>query len=151
MTAQEKKLEVFIDSLGLRYFKGREFTPYWSRVKNGVKNSIPAESLWPNIIRTLVVADELRHIAKSPLAVISSYRNPSYNQAVGGSVASYHMQFMALDLYPSSITAAKLHMLAKSLRGKKFKIGNDTFNFRGGIGKYSSFVHIDTRGTDADW
>jgi len=147
-----QQLEQFIDSLGLRYFKGREFTPYWSRVKNGVKNSIPHESLWPNIVQTLIIADEVRHKLGAPMAVTSSYRSPAYNKAVGGAPASLHLRFNALDLSCSS--PAKAAAIADSLRGKVFAnptSGGGTFIFAGGIGTYPSFVHIDTRGYDADW
>lgn len=152
MTSKEKQLEQYIDPLGLRHFKGREFTPYWSRTKNGAKNSIPHESLWPNIAQTLIVADEVRHKLAAPMKVTSSYRNPAYNRAVGGAPASLHLRFNALDL--SCADPGKAAAIADSLRGKLFgspTSGGGTFTFAGGIGTYSTFVHIDTRGYDADW
>ena len=147
-----KQLEQFIDSIGLRYFKGREFTPYWSRVRKGVKNSVPHESLWPNIAQTLIVADAVRHKLGAPMTVTSSYRSPAYNAAVGGAPASLHLRFNALDL--SCSNPGKAAAIADSLRGMKFvspASGGGTFEFRGGIGTYPTFVHLDTRGHDADW
>ena len=37
------ELEEYIDGLGLTYFRGREFTPYWSRTcgSGGIRNSAP--------------------------------------------------------------------------------------------------------------
>lgn len=151
---QEQKLEQFIDAIGLRYFKGSEFTYYWSAVRNGVKNSIPPENLWPNIVKTLVVADKLREITGSPLRVTSSYRSPAYNAAIPGAASgSVHMSFKALDLIPSKCDPEDLFKAALKLRGTKIQMpnGKSSFTFRGGIGRYSSFVHIDTRGYDATW
>jgi hypothetical protein len=145
-----KELEAFIDRLGLRHFKGKELTPYWSRTRGGVKNSVPHESLWPNIVPTLIVLDEMRE--RLGKQITSTYRNPAYNRAVGGEPMSFHMNFQAADVQ-SPAGAAALAKVARSLRGKKFKLpGNaGTFVFRGGIGVYPSFVHVDTRGYDANW
>lgn len=146
------ELEHFIDGLGLRWFKGKEFTPYWSRTRGSVRNSIPPEALWPNIVKTLIVVDEMREIIGKPIGVTSSYRSPAYNRAVGGEPMSYHMQFKALDIH-SPVGPAILAKTARLLRGKRFDLpGNaGSFTFRGGIGTYPTFVHVDTRGYDANW
>lgn len=148
---KEKQLEMFINSFNFKYFKGEEFTPYWKRKRGGVSNSIPHESLWPNIIPTLCVADTLRDLESVPLIVTSSYRNPAYNMAVGGEKNSYHMRFMALDLLCDNPN--KIGHAASLLRKCKFSIPgtNDSFLFKGGIGIYNNFIHIDTRGYNADW
>ena len=148
------QLAAFIDRLGLKHFKGREIADYANRVRGGVRNSLPPESLWPNIVPTLIVADALRAAVGVPLTITSAYRSAAYNAAVGGETRSYHMLFMALDLIPGGkVTPAQLATAARKLRGKKFKIpgSNDTFVWHGGIGKYPSFVHIDCRGYDANW
>lgn len=150
---KEQDLAFFIDDLGLRHFKGAEIAAYGRRERDGVRNSVPAQSLWPNIIHTLVVADEIRERLGSPLTVTSAYRSPAYNAAVGGERGSYHMRFMALDLAPAVAKVSAVAALARALRGKKFKVPgtNDTFIWRGGIGVYPAFAHIDTRGYDANW
>ena len=149
---KDQELEAFIDRLGLRHFKGREFTPYWSRTLDGVRNARPHESLWPNIVPTLIVADEAREQLGQPITISSSYRRPAYNAAVGGEENSFHMRFMALDLQSPAGPKA-LHAVFKRLRGTRFKLpGNaGSFIFRGGIGLYPTFVHVDTRGKDANW
>jgi len=131
----------------------QRFELYATRIRDGVKNSLPHESLWPNIVPTLVVADELRELVGVPLTITSAYRSPAYNAAVGGEANSFHMRFMALDLIPAGISPRSLAAAAKKLRGRTFKVPNTNahFTFRGGIGTYSSFVHIDTRGYDANW
>lgn len=154
MTKSEQ-LEQFIDRLNLRHFKGNELTPYWSRTRGSVRNSIPHESLWPNIVPTLLVADELRERIGSSCVILSSYRSPAYNAAVGGEPASFHMQFRALDITFAKGKPQQWQAAAKWLRGTRFKLpGNGgEFVFKGGIGLYvkQHFIHIDTRGYNADW
>jgi uncharacterized protein YcbK (DUF882 family) len=149
-------LEKYIDSLGLRHFKGRELTWLWSRkTKGGVSNSVPPRSLWPNIVQTLVVVDRVRHELDRPLQITSAYRSPAYNAAVGGARFSQHVVFNALDVFSPGVSPARLAEIARGLRGKRLEIlsTGQRFTFRGGIGVYprSGFVHIDTRGHDADW
>lgn len=147
-------LEQFLDHLGLVHFKGKEFTPYWSRYRGKVQNSCPPEALWHKIIPTLVVLDAIREALNAPIELLSTYRSPAYNAAVGGEAGSFHMRFMAVD-FTADCGARELHRLAKSMRGRLFKLPGNLGNFRyaGGIGLYvgSNFVHIDCRGTDANW
>lgn len=153
MTADQKEYAAFIDRLGLRHFSGSEFALYADRTRNGVKNSLPPEGLWTNIIPTLIVIDEIRQLAGAPVTLTSAYRSPAYNRAVGGEAASFHMRNQATDIQCASMSAAQLWRIAVSLRGKKFRLpdnGGD-FIFKGGIGKYPGFVHVDTRGYNANW
>lgn len=47
---------------------------------------------------------------------------------------------------------AKWAAKAKEMRGRTFHYPDGRqFIFRGGIGLYPTFVHIDTRGVDANW
>lgn len=146
------ELERFIDRLGLRHFKGKEFTPYWSRKRGSVSNTVPPESLWQNIVPTMIVLDEVREVVGKRITLTSTYRSPAYNRAVGGEPMSFHMRFMAVD-FQSSVSPTVLAKAAKLLRGKKFQLPGNAgeFVFRGGIGVYPTFVHIDTRGRDANW
>lgn len=147
--------EQFVDRLGLRHFRGREFTPYWSRTRGGARNTIPPEALWPNIVPTLVVLDEARHRLGAPVHLLSTYRAPAYNAAVGGEPASFHMAFRAIDFACDVGTPATWAALLRAMRGHPFALPGHagTFEFRGGIGTYhhSGFVHVDTRGYDANW
>ena len=153
MTADQKEYAAFVDRLGLRHFKGSEFAAYADRTRKGVKNSVPPGVLWTNIVPTLIVIDEIRERAGYPITITSAYRSPAYNRAVGGEPASYHMQNRAVDIQCAAMQASDLWSLAVILRGKKFKLpGNaGSFIFKGGVGRYPSFVHVDTRGNNADW
>ncbi|HEX5727579.1 MAG TPA: D-Ala-D-Ala carboxypeptidase family metallohydrolase [Longimicrobiaceae bacterium] len=150
-----ERLELFIDGLGFPNFKGKEFTPYWSRERKGVKNSPPPEELWPNLVPTLAVLQRFRTEFGKPVHLLSTYRSPAYNKAVGGEKGSKHMEFLAIDFMCTLGKPSQWAALLKSYRGKKFRnphTGSD-FTFRGGIGIYpvSGFVHVDTRGNDANW
>lgn len=149
----QAQLAKFIDRLALPHFRGKEVADYANRTRGRVKNSVPPEAIWPNIIPTLIVANELREMMDVPLTITSAYRSPSYNTAVGGETGSYHMRFMALDLIPSNGNVKFLAECARKIRGHQFKVpgSNDSFVWMGGIGVYPNFVHIDCRGYNANW
>jgi len=153
MATKAQQFEEFIDRLGLHHFKGSEFTPYWSRVKNEVINSIPPESLWTNIIPTIIILDELREELGSSITLLSTYRSPAYNAAVGGESASFHMKFRAIDFSCANGSPNEWADKLRSWRGREFPLPGNSgrFVFRGGIGVYSTFVHVNTRGQDANW
>jgi lysozyme len=116
-----------------------------------VSNTCPPRALWQNCIQPLVVLDEIRERLREPVRITSAYRSPAYNRAVGGELMSYHLQFMALD-FTCRRGAAVSAAVARELRGTRFKLpGGGSFVWRGGIGQYPGFVHIDTRGKDANW
>ncbi len=146
-----QRLEEFIDQMGLRHFRGKELTWLWSRTRKGVMNSVPPETLWANCVKPLVVLDEIRERLREPIRITSAYRSPAYNQAVGGEAMSYHKIFGALD-FTNKRGARVAAAIAKELRGTRIKLpGGGSFVWRGGIGVYPGFVHIDTRGRDANW
>ena len=146
------EFERFVDRLGLPNFKGAEFTPYWTRVRNGVSNSAPDDDLWENVVPTLVVLQRFRTETGSPVQLLSTFRSSRYNKAIGGATHSQHTQFRAIDFTVSSGTPAQWARRLRSYRGDEFTnpLGG-SFTLRGGIGVYSGFVHLDTRGTVADW
>jgi len=139
-----REYEAFLLSLGLRYIKPSELLRPHFNIRGAVSNSLPPKELWRNMTPTLKVADELRQLLGVRLETIASaYRSPAYNAACAGAAShSYHMQNRALDLVydcsPQQVAEA-----ARSLRNQGI--------FRGGIGRYPGFTHIDTRGKNADW
>jgi len=84
------------------------------------------------------------------VTVNSGYRTPSYNASVGGASGSFHIYTdHDGDDQASDVTCAKgspsawadyLSQLRSSKRGGK-----------GGIGRYSTFVHVDMRDYKSDW
>jgi N-acetylmuramoyl-L-alanine amidase len=93
---------------------------------------------------TAQMADEIRHRLGRPIRILSAYRNAAYNTCIGGESASYHMQFNALDITTDGASAIALRDIARSVRASNS-------GFTGGIGLYSTFIHIDTRGYEANW
>jgi uncharacterized protein YcbK (DUF882 family) len=91
------------------------------------------------------VLDRIRAEIGHPIVLTSVYRSPEYNATLKGAAkASQHTQFRAADfMVPGHGGAADWHKVAKKLR--------DGGLFSGGIGKYKTFVHVDTRGVNADW
>jgi uncharacterized protein YcbK (DUF882 family) len=93
------------------------------------------------------LADNLQvlrdHIGK-PINIISGYRPPSYNKKIGGAKRSQHLFAKAADIKVSGMAPAEVHAtVIKLIKAGKMK--------QGGVGKYSTFVHYDTRGTAARW
>lgn len=73
------------------------------------------------------------------VTVISGYRGPEYNRRVGGARASQHLQGRAADIQVEGVAPAEVHRVALGL----YELGELEI---GGLGLYSSFVHLDVRG-----
>lgn len=134
----------YIHALGLTYIAPFELLHVHRNSCRGVHNCLPPEKIWDEMAPTLLVADELRaRLGKRMLVITSAYRSPRYNRVIPGSASrSYHTKNCALDLVydcPPQVVFEE----AKEMRREGI--------FRGGIGLYSSFVHLDTRGTNAIW
>jgi hypothetical protein len=135
--------EEFLDGLSLRHFQPGEITSQGKRKRGTVRNSLPPENKWEAIVPTLWVADMARERLGFSLTITSAFRSESYNRAVGGAVRSQHLANTALDLIPSKGRVKQLYdQLIAMRKGGAFK---------GGVGIYSSFVHVDTRGKNATW
>lgn len=79
------------------------------------------------------------HFGKS-VTITSAYRTPGKNKAVGGQTYSQHLYGRAADIKVKGVTPKKVAAYAETLLKNK-----------GGIGTYSTFVHIDVRSTKARW
>lgn len=73
-----------------------------------------------------------------PMFIVSGYRHPSHNAHVGGAEHSFHMDGIATDVSMVNHDKELFIRLAE-------RLGFD------GIGRYSTFTHIDTRGYRARW
>lgn len=135
----------WFDSHGIKHFGAGEFESYFATRRSGVKNSQPPRKLWPNILPTLRIVDELRESLGKPCRILSSYRSPDYNRTVGGATHSQHLEFNALDIAFDGVSPQRVYERLIEWR----KAGK----FTGGLGLYpsSGFVHIDTRGSNATW
>lgn len=92
--------------------------------------------------RAVTLAQEfeaIREVVGAPLLILSAYRTPEHNRSVGGARSSQHVQGRALDLRPpTGMTVARLYEI---VRARALRTDSALF----GIGRYPSFVHIDTR------
>lgn len=139
----EDEYRAFIDSLELDYISADEVIQPHRNIRNGIKNELPPKRYWGRIRETLKVADAVRKELGVPLqAINSAYRVQAYNKQCGGVSNSYHTRNLALDLV-YACPPKQAARAAKKLREQGV--------FKGGIGVYSTFIHIDTRGKNANW
>jgi lysozyme len=143
MRAKLPTFEEWFEAQNFKHFQADEFTSYFNRYRGKVKNSPPPRALWENIIRTLWVLDDLRRYYNRPIVILSSYRSPVYNAAVGGEPKSLHMKFNAIDFAVAGHSPPSV--------ARKLKEWRTNGKFSGGIGLYPTFVHLDTRGYNATW
>ena len=78
----------YLEGLQLRHFSADELIAQGDRTRNGVSNSLPPESIWPAMVRTLWVADMARSALGFPITITSAFRNEAYNLQVGGASRS---------------------------------------------------------------
>lgn len=96
---------------------------------------------------TIFISDDLvsilqkvrTHFGKSVI-VNSAYRTESHNKKVGGSDDSQHKYGMAADIRIAGVSPKTIATYVNKLMPD-----------RGGIGVYSSFVHIDVRTKKSRW
>ncbi|MDI7865324.1 N-acetylmuramoyl-L-alanine amidase [Rhizobiaceae bacterium n13] len=144
------RYEAFIRGLGLSHFVPAEFLFLGNSNAPGArcsgKNALPPENLWGNIAKTARMLDEIRKRLGAPIRILSCYRNTAYNTCVGGEPNSLHMRFNAIDWHCDAGTVDRWHQVAREVR-------QSNPQFAGGIGRYprQGFIHVDTRGANADW
>ena len=139
-TGAKAEFQKLLEAQGTRYFNADEVFFRGARDARLQLNTDPPRALWPSLLAVVKVADEARHRIGRPLRINSAYRSPAYNRAISGASKSVHVQGGALDLSGSPAT---LHKILTQMRAEGL--------FRGGIGRYKTFTHVDVRGRDADW
>ncbi|MCM2473384.1 DUF882 domain-containing protein [Rhizobium sp. CG5] len=129
----------------IKHFQWHEFLIKGGHHAQNGLNTDPPRDLWPNIIPTARILERFREEVGHPVVITSAYRSPDYNKGLPGAAKnSQHMQFRAVDIkVPGAGTPAQWAAVLKRYRSEKM--------FEGGIGIYNTFVHVDTRGHNADW
>lgn len=79
--------------------------------------------------------ETLRDLVAVPLTVLSGYRCPRHNEAVGGASLSQHVHGLAADISSRTLSPARLRSQAE--RVPQFRMG--------GIGTYRTWLHVDIR------
>jgi uncharacterized protein YcbK (DUF882 family) len=132
----------WLHAQNLRFGFALELSSLADRVSKGVRNDTPPVERWHRILPTIRLVESVRE-AFGPTILNSAYRSMTYNIAVGGVGDSRHSQNDALDI---SVVGVLPQQVADFLKEQRAKGA-----FSGGIGVYRTFVHVDTRGTNADW
>jgi uncharacterized protein YcbK (DUF882 family) len=106
------------------------------------KDGTPYPTEW-RVTRAIELAEIFEVIRMSfgskPIIILSAYRTPSWNKKIGGARNSQHLEGRALDISPpDGVTASEFYKVIKEMA--------PSLHIHG-LGKYKTFVHIDTRPT----
>lgn len=134
----------YLNSLKLKSISAEQVIEAHAKQKGGVWNRIPAKIGWRRMAYTLKVTDRIaQEMNVSDVEIISAFRSPEYNaRCRGARTHSWHQHNLAVDVkFP--VRASKVTAMARQLR--------DEGLFRGGVGGYWNFTHIDARGENINW
>lgn len=73
----------------------------------GILNHPPA-ALYPNLLRLSEGLERVRAMVGEPIIILSGYRCPALNKAIGGAKASAHLNGLAADIRVGGIPATRL-------------------------------------------
>lgn len=103
----------------------------------------PPEALWPNLIATLRFVRDHVKPAIGEVEVVSGYRDPAFNECIGGASESAHRSYHALDLVPADDAIDRVQLIERLCAVHT----NEGQRASAGLGIYSGRrFHIDTRG-----
>lgn len=117
---------------GIKYFKRSEFKCKCGKYCNG----FPAEPD-ENLVNLL---DQIRGHYGVPVTITSGVRCKTHNKNCGGASASQHLVGTAADIKVKGVAPKDVADYAETL-----------LPGTGGIGRYSSFTHVDVRTNKSRW
>ena len=134
----------YLNSLKLKNITAQDVLSAHAKERSGVWNSLPPRQWWTRMGYTLRVVDRVASAMNVPVKeIVSAYRCPRYNaRCPGAKSGSYHQANVAVDVQFET-SARNVTHAARSLRDRGL--------FKGGVGSYPTFTHIDTRGTNVNW
>lgn len=122
------------------HFSLEELTASDTARARGIDNH-PGADILPQLHRTAEGLERIRALAGHPIKVLSAYRCPALNQAVGGAKNSQHMKGEAADITCKFLS---VNDLAKLIADNAVKLGVDQvikeFNKAGGRWVHVSFT-----------
>ncbi len=135
----------FVGGLQLKRVSVRQVMAPHLKVRGDVRCGLPPTAMWKSMRPTLLMLDEIGDLLGENVEdVISAYRSPAYNSKCPGAASgSQHKKNVALDLVFPKSSPREVAEAAKEVRSRG--------KYVGGIGRYSNFTHIDTRGEATDW
>lgn len=89
-------------------------------------------------VELIDVLNGIRSHYQKPVIINSGHRCPEYNKRVGGARNSQHVYGRAADFVVQGVDPAEVYAWC------------DTWH-KGGLGKYDTFTHIDTRNYKVRW
>jgi uncharacterized protein YcbK (DUF882 family) len=126
-----------------------DLTENFSWSEFACKDGTPVpEDLRAAVIKTAEQLEKIRAKAQplggNYIKITSGYRTPEYNQLVGGSKRSQHLNGLAADIIINGLNAEITFDLVYDmmLNGEILA---------GGIGRYKTFTHVDFRGRITKW
>ncbi len=134
----------YLRSLKLQHVTPEQVIAAHAKVRGRVWNTLPPKSMWKNMGPTLKAVDRIAAELGMPVKEITSaYRSRAYNaRCPGAASGSWHQANVAVDVkFP--VRASTVTSVARKVRAKGY--------FKGGIGSYASFTHVDTRGVNNNW
>lgn len=134
----------YLSSLKLKRVSARQVLESHAKQRGSVWNTLPPKQAWKRMGYVLKVIDRIAlEMNVSEVEIVSAYRSPAYNaRCPGAKSGSWHQANIATDVkFP--VRASKVTATARELR--------DLGLFKGGVGGYWNFTHIDARGKNVNW
>ncbi|MCX6876076.1 MAG: D-Ala-D-Ala carboxypeptidase family metallohydrolase [Verrucomicrobia bacterium] len=134
----------YLVALKLRHITPQQVIAAHAKSHGTIWNTLPPKAWWNRMGYTLRVVDRIALYLGMPVQeIVSAYRCPAYNaHCPGAKSGSWHQANVAVDVVfptqPSAVTAMSRNVRDRGL-------------FKGGIGAYPTFTHIDTRGENINW
>lgn len=134
----------YLHTLKMRNISAQEVIAAHAKERGSVWNSLPPRQWWTRMGYTLRVIDRISSEMNVPVKeIVSAYRSSAYNSKCSGAKThSWHQANVAVDV-KFDTSARNVTAAARNLRDRGL--------FKGGVGGYSSFTHIDTRGANINW
>ena len=134
----------YLNSLKMRNISAQDVIAAHAKERGTVWNTLPPRQWWTRMGYTLRVVDRISSEMRVPVKeIVSAYRRPEYNSRCSGAKEhSWHQANVAVDVQFDT-SAQNVTAAARNLRDRGL--------FKGGVGGYSSFTHIDTRGQNVNW
>lgn len=134
----------YLASLKLQRIEAQQVISAHAKNKGTVWNRLPPKQWWTRMGYTLRVVDRIAVYLNMPVdEIVSAYRCPIYNaHCEGAKIGSWHQANVAVDVkFP--VKASVITSTTRNLRDRGL--------FKGGVGGYPTFTHIDTRGVNTNW
>lgn len=141
--AQANEYLRYLNGLRFRKINPEQVIAAHAKQRRDVWNSLPPKQWWNRMGYVLRVVDRVAmEMNLDRVEVVSAYRTPAYNAYCGGRSRSWHQANVAVDI-KTPVSAYRFTKTARQLR--------DEGLFRGGVGSYPGFTHIDARGQNINW